>query len=194
MALLSARGATALVTLVPVLAGMPAAASATAPTPSSRLIVPGRSIGGVAVGQTFTRAKALWGPGAECFGSPFPGPPGEPEPRSCTWVVGPDGNLGTASISGTTRDGVTAVDISAALGPDGLAVTSPLRALRTARSIGLGSSGRAVRRAYPRALRKVITGFAYPYVDYVLRGPGNTKTTFEVRGPAQRVAVIRLGY
>ncbi len=86
------------------------------------------------------------------------------------------------------------LEIAVSFRPDGLPRVSPLRALRTARGIGLGSSSRAARKAYPGATRKVISGFQNPYVDFVITAPNRVKTTFAVRGPAQRVAQIRIGY
>ncbi len=188
----SKLGVPVCVTFAAVLTAAPSIASAVAPTPVSKRIVIGRSIGGVAIGQTFTRARAAWGPGGFCPEPTVPGPPGEPMPVFCTWTVGSDGELGDASLGGTRR--VESVEIAVAFGPDGLPRVSPLRALRTARGIGLGSSSRAVRKAYPRAARKVISGFQDPYVDYVITASSRVRTTFAVRGPAQRVAQIRIGY
>lgn len=188
---MSKRSALAVVTVAVSLAAVPSVASATAPTLSSKRIVIGKSIGGVAMGQAFTRAKAAWGPDAIC---PDPDA-GARAPIFCTWTVGAEGELGIASFSGFTRKSVVEeIDISVAFDRNGLPRASPLRALRTAKGIGLGSSDRAVGRAYPRAMRKEITGYTDPIVDYVIRDRNSVKTTFSINGPAQRVATITIGY
>ncbi len=183
-------GSVVVLVSVATLGAIPATAAATAPSPTSKRIVIGRSIGGVAIGQTFTNAKAAWGPGGLCPEPTVPAPPGETVPTFCTWTVGVDGELGDASFGGTRR--VEDLTIAVALAPSGLPRVSPLRTLRTPQGIGLGSSSRAVRKAYPRAVRKVITGFENPYVDYVITSRNGNETTFAVRGPAQRVATIRI--
>ena len=190
---MSKRSVSLVVAVAVSLAALPPLASATAPTLPSKRIVIGKSIGGVAMGQAFTRAKAAWGPDGLC---PDPDPDaGASAPIFCAWSVGTDGELGTAGFSGFTRKRVVEeIDISVAFDRNGLPRASPLRALRTAKGIGLGSSDRAVRRAYPRAVRKEITGFTDPIVDYVIRNRNLVKTTISIEGAAQRVATITIGY
>lgn len=189
----SARVASLVVTVAVSLAALPSVASATAPTLSSKRIVIGKSIGGVAMGQAFTKARAAWGPGPICA-EPDPGD-GASGPIFCAWAVGVEGELGTAGFSGFTRKSVVEeIDISVAFDRNGLPRASPLRALRTAKGIGLGSSDRAVGRTYPRAVRKEITGYTDPIVDYVIRDRNRVKTTFSIHGAAQRVATITIGY
>ena len=170
---------------------IPASAQATAPTPVSKRIVLGRSIGGVAIGQKLSKAKAAWGPGGACI-KPASGPPGEPVSRWCDWLLGANGDRGLASFifQGT----VVSVTISLGYDDTGKLYPSSLTALRTDAKIRLGSSAGAVRRAYPRAGR-FTTGTPGADTDYVIRGTRTrTKTTITVAGRSKKVIRIDISY
>lgn len=120
------------------LLGGPASGLAALPHPVSHRIVPGRSIGGVRIGQTVDAARGAWGPGWTCI---------DKVGGTCSWITIRDG-VATLQL----RAGRVA-EIAIAAGISGTAprFDGPLATLRTASGIGIGSAAADVRAAYPRA-------------------------------------------
>lgn len=127
----------------------PAALAAT-PSPRSYLIVPGSSIGGVKIGQSFASGKAAWGARrGRCT-----------EDRSlsfsqCFYRPGNARNKSRGEASfGAFEDRIGQIEIGAPLNGRGENVyTGPLMRFKTSKRIGLGSAIRAFRRSYPRATK-----------------------------------------
>jgi hypothetical protein len=157
-----AATALAAVALVP-----PAAAQAKLPSPRSTLIVPNGQIGGVRLGGSIAAAKRAWGRRrGQCAGV------------DCVYQDLRRVQLGSAffAFEDGARGHVTQVRIVVGHDPrTGKPVfRTPLARFKTAGGIGLGSSQRAVRRAYPRArtVRTVATFF-------IVTGRRGDQTLFE---------------
>ena len=165
-----------LVGLVLVLAGaLTATALASLPDASSNRIVPGKSIGGVELGQAFSAAKGAWGKGRTC--EKFE------TVRSCEYAGNGDGcstnsTLPKATFTAKATGPVNFVGISAGYGCSGYDFDTPLKDFKTKKGIGIGSTKRDVKDAYPDGENK-----ARGYV-YVLTGPRKHKTWFQLGGPS----------
>jgi hypothetical protein len=121
-------------------AAVPAAASAKLPSPSSKTIVPGRSIGGVKLGMDARTAVKKWGRGGSCQASIG---------ASCTWQGTP--KQGSAVFI-VTEGKVSSIRIEVGQKPnDEPYYRGPLTKWRTPKRIGPGSRIRAVQKAYPKA-------------------------------------------
>jgi hypothetical protein len=156
-----------LVRLLPVLAALallaPAAALGALPSPSSQRIVLGRSIGGAALGDSFASAKRAWHSHASCTK--------QKRIRACVY----DGGLrsGVATIQAFDRK-VSELDLTAGFTATGSRVLhGPLSKFKTSRGIGIGSSRRALVRAYPK-LRRATSHL------YTRHGPGKVITSIEL--------------
>jgi len=117
-----------------------AAAAAKLPSFPSNSIVIKKSIGGVALGQSAKKAKSAWGSGKGCTSSKgF---------DACTYDGGASGNAQWTAIDGKV------VDMHVNVASDGGRPNfkSPLAALKTSKGIGLGSTYKAVKQAYPGGL------------------------------------------
>lgn len=138
------------------LAAMPAAAGAALPKPKTKLIVPGKSIGGVALNMATAKAKAQWGPGAKCTKTPASGTVKAQE--GCDWrtfdsIISPSahitflgGKVYLVVITGG-RDAKT-----------GKLKGHDFAAWKTAKGIAVGSKISAVGPAYPAAKRNLSEG------------------------------------
>ena len=151
----------------------PATAAAELPTPASRTIVPGTSIGGVAIGMTVKRAVAAWGPGSACTELS--------RSTSCYWK-GTD-LQGSANVVIDATGKVVLISISAGRRGDELAYAGPLLKWRTRKKVGLGSSTAAVVKAYPRQIKSSPSG---PQL-----GSGKRATTFQPS--SRRIYQISIG-
>ncbi len=117
---------------------IPASAAAKLPSFPSSSIVPKVSIGGVSLGQSQKKAKAAWGTkGGTCtFDQNF---------GSCTFEAGTSG-----TAQWTADDGkVTSVRIYTGSSGSTPNFKTPLTALKTSKGIGIGSTLKAVKQAYP---------------------------------------------
>jgi hypothetical protein len=141
------------------------------PVPTSRLIVPGRSLGGVKLGGTFAAGLKAWGRGATCTqGTRF---------HICSYTTSnfADGNAG---FTGKPGGRIDMIQVAAGYtGRDPNFKTSLVK-FKTAKGVGLGSTSRAVKSAYPKAKRQNVTG-ASNY-EWVIVGPGAARTRFQMAG------------
>lgn len=151
----------------------PAVARAELPTPSSRTIVPGTSIGGVAIGMTVKRAVAAWGAGSACTELS--------RSTSCYWT-GSDLD-GSANFVVDAAGKVVLISISAGRRGDDLAYAGPLLKWRTRKKIGLGSTTVVVVKAYPKQIKSSPSG---PQL-----GSGKRATTFQPS--SRRIYQISIG-
>lgn len=151
----------------------PASAAAQLPSPSSRTIVPGRSIGSVALGMSVQRAVAAWGAGSACTELS--------RSTSCYWA-GTD-LQGSANFVVDGAGKVVLISISAGRRGDNLAYAGPLLTWRTRKKIGLGSSTTAVVKAYPKQIKSSPSG---PQL-----GSGKRATTFQPS--SSRIYQISIG-
>ena len=133
---MSPRRSLILVVLVLLLA-VPLAASAKLPAPKDKTIVVGVSIAGAKLGGGLTAAKVAWGPGGTCK----PAPSATYTAFRCVWLGTKGASMDFLSVSGVLRQ----VRIVAGSGAKG-----PLAAFRTAKGIGIGSTEKAVRKAYKK--------------------------------------------
>jgi hypothetical protein len=119
---------------------VPAGAGAKLPSPTTKRIVPGRSIGGVKLGMEAKTAVEKWGPGGTCA---------EAIGNSCSWQGTP--RQGAAVF--IVEDGrVASVHIEVGSKPNDLpAYSGPITKWKTAKRIGIGSRLRSVTKAYPKA-------------------------------------------
>jgi hypothetical protein len=152
---------------------VPTAATASPlPKPSTTLIKPGKSIGGVNLGASFTKARAAWGtvPCKQDF-----------EFLNCSY--GAKGN-GVAVFT-LTGGAVSSISISVGVTKAGKPKYSgSLLDLKTAKGVGLGSTRKAVKRAYPKVKDGGGSGLLR------LEGKGPRYTTFTVtKGRVSTIAV-----
>ena len=118
-----------------------AVAQASLPRATSTLIVPGRSIGGVAMGSSVDKARAAWGPGSTCAITAA----GD---GTCSYLDDVQASTGRASFTAT---GNRIVQVFVYAPYDGAAraykLTGPLTTFHTAKGIHIGSAAAKVRRA-----------------------------------------------
>jgi hypothetical protein len=135
-----------------------AAAAAPAPKFATDLIVPNKSLGGLALGSTPAAARKIFGAKACTSGS-------------CSYT-GSDGVSASALFATTKaikKPFVGRIEIS---GSTTGGSTGPLGALKTAKGIGIGSTARQVKAAYPHATGSVKLG------GFSIKGPGEHSTGF----------------
>jgi hypothetical protein len=128
----------------------------------NHLIVPNKSVAGIRLNTSYAAARRAF-PNSGCstvHGCDLRG------------ANGSDFNVQFASTNGSSFF-VGEISITAGFTRNGVPVfKAPLTALKTAGGIGLGSTPRKVKAAYPK-----VTGS--PQEGYILKGPGQFKTLFQ---------------
>ena len=145
------------------LLALPAATEAALPKVTSTLIVPNKSIGGVALGAKASQVTKAWGANKECeYSCVYEGKPGRHETAS----------LGSASLE-TKEEGAPAkvwlVFISVGektVGDKAVPnFNTPLTRFKTAKGIGLGSTASELTHAYHSAKKETFPGGAVSLQD-----------------------------
>jgi len=164
---------------------LPASAGAALPKLSTTLIVPGKSIGGVALGATASSVKKAWGNTKDCE-------------FQCTYEGGKHGDETATSAdvlleqpaSGQGPAKVWRVFISVGqkmvgseLKPD---LNTPLTEFETSKGIGIGSTIGEVQRVYPSAKKESESGFT----NFTLKGKGEIETTFTCAGAPKVTSIL----
>jgi hypothetical protein len=135
----------ALFTLGLVLA-LPVAAQAKLPSPKSKTIVFGKSIAGVKLGMSLDAAKKVWGTGSICADSVG----ATVTTTKCSWA---DKKNGSATFT-TTNGKVTVISLSPAVKnvlKQQFKLSGPITAFKTSKGIAIGSTLKALQKAYPKA-------------------------------------------
>lgn len=134
------RTRTAVLALSAATIALPAAAEAKLPSPSSKRIVPNRSIGTVKIGIAATTAVKRWGAGGSCA---------ETIGSSCRW----EGTMKQGSASFDVVDGkVASITLTVGQKPSyEPAYSGPITRWKTSKGIGIGSTLKRVVKAYPKA-------------------------------------------
>lgn len=142
---------------------LPAAAQAALPKTANTLIVPAKSIGGLALGSSPTQVTKAWGTSKQCE-------------YQCLYEGANSGERAQALLE-SKDDGVTyktwnltisAANIEGTTKPN---FKTPLTRFKTSKGIGIGSTVSELRRAYPKVKK-------YSSVYYALSGPGQSMTIF----------------
>ena len=150
-------------------------AEAKLPAPKVTTIVPGKSVAGARLGMKLSVARKKWGAGSKCAAAAA-----GPGSIACTWSVTPNAQpdrspkLILVSIRGRVR----------AITVDGGTGGRAIKAYRTKKRIGIGSTAAALRKAYPR-----LGSSLGP--DNPSLGSGRTITSFYLKGG--RVRSIQVG-
>ena len=118
---------------------LPAAALAQLPKPTSKLIVPGASIGGVRQGMSLAAVRKAWGPG----GISQTGGACRVGQGACIWTGASSKERALLRIA----DNGTVAGVTIMGGP-----ASPLARLKTSQGFGLGTKLAALKKAYPGVL------------------------------------------
>ena len=148
------------------------AAGARLPTPAVTAVVTGKSVAGVKLGMTLPAARARWGAGSKC-GAAAAGPGS----THCTWSTtsSPQSpKLILLSVGGKVR----------AITIDGGTGGAPIKAFKTSKGIGIGSTLAALRTAHPG-----LGSSLGP--DNPTLGSGSTITSFYVK--SGRIKSIQVG-
>jgi hypothetical protein len=141
------------------------AQAASLPKNGSTLIVPAKSLGGVKLNSSLAAAVNVWGKGGSCT------------PNGCEYGT-PSGPNGTANLlAGKKSEAAPVLVISISIGVGRIGTTAkpsfktPLTRYKTASGIGIGSTVKELRHAYPHLIDTEGKVFA-------LKGAGESSTTF----------------
>jgi hypothetical protein len=154
---------------------LPAAAWAALPKTNNTLIVPGKSIGGVALGGSVGSVTKAWGPNKTCeYQCQYAGTAGPTESAA----------LGTALLETGASGGpfkVWEIFIDVGQNDTGTNPTpnfnTPLTRFKTAKGIGLGSNVSELKHAYRAAKKQVVVA---GLTLYTIKGPKEIATIFTV--------------
>jgi hypothetical protein len=155
---------------------LPAAADAALPKPSTTLIVPGKSIGGVALGANAKSVQKAWGKTKECVEACiYEGGKNGDETATRAEVLLEEPAAGGPSKVGRIfiEAGIKRVGTELVRDPD-----TPLVEFKTSKGIGIGSSIGEVQRAYPSAKKLAQPGIT----TFTLKGKGQIETMFAAVG------------
>jgi hypothetical protein len=178
------RGALVLIAALAV--ALPPTAQAALPKPASKLIVPRKSIGGVALGASPSRVQKAWGANPDCE-------------YSCIYTnaAQPAGSAAFAIVLlEAKKQGATPKAWSVAIGVGQKTVgnrtvpnfKTPLKKWETAKGIHLGSTKAQLKHAYHGVKNE---GSASGYTTFELKGPGKVETLFTV-APAGKISRIEV--
>jgi hypothetical protein len=167
---------------------LPAGAQAALPTPSSDLIVPGVSVGGVTLGSTLAEGTAAWGKGGVCKTYP------EPLDARGECIYASSGKL-TAEANFGLEEGKVVTDAfidalpsrSRLRAPD---FSTPLARFKTANGIHLGSTLKQLEAAYPHIKKSAVRGLTL----YLILAPDGAVTHFDFyKGRVVGIEVVAAG-
>ena len=158
-------------TMLALMLTVPVAAQAKLPAPKAKTVVFGKSIAGVKLGASLADAQQAWGSGGTCV-APQPATAASPIVTTCTWTQAASGSTDfTVSADKVTQIGLHPTRNSTTGKPK---LSGPITAFKTSKGIGIGSTLKALRKAYP----KVQDGAADTFVLF----SGKITTSFEVFG------------
>ncbi len=163
---------------------LPASAHAALPKPSTTLIVPGKSIGGVALGTNAQAVQKAWGKTRECVEACiYEGAKnGDETPTDASVLLEKPAGGGALTVgrifikAGEKRVGTE-------LEPD---FDTPLSEFKTSKGIGIGSSVGEVQRAYPSVKKLAGPGVT----TLTLKGKGQIETMFVAVGTKVTTVLI----
>lgn len=152
---------------------LPAAAGAALPKASTTLIVPGKSIGGLALNFTAAQVQKAWGHTKECiYQCSYEGLEhgDETAPRAGASLERSASGKGPAHVWNISME-VGQKKVGQNFVPD---FNTALTQYKTAKGIGLGSSIAEVQRAYPGAKKESSAGITF----FSIKGKKEISTTF----------------
>ncbi len=163
---------------------LPASAQAGLPKTSNTLIVPGKSIGGVALGSTVASVTKAWGTNKACeYQCLYQGKAGATETPSLGSVL-----LESKAEGLPLKVWMVFINVGEQTGGAKVVpnFNTPLTRFKTAKGIGLGSKASELKQAYPAAKKDAIV----PGVTvYTIEGPREIATIFTT-GAANKVTGI----
>lgn len=163
---------------------IPAAAQAALPKTSSTLIVPAKSIGGLALGATATGVTNAWGKNKACeYQCLYEGRKGTAETAA----------LASAGLETPSHGAPKVWSLSISVGSKQVGsnlvpnFNTPLTSFKTAKGIGLGSTATELKHAYHAAKKQGEPGGFY----YTLQGPKDSFTFFSApKGRITQIGVL----
>jgi hypothetical protein len=163
---------------------IPAAGGAPLPKPTTTLIVPGKSIGGVALGANAKSVHKAWGKTKECVEACIyeGGKNGDESPATAAALLEEPASGGAFTVG---RIFIEAGEkrVGNEIEPD---LDTPLVEFKTSKGIGLGSSIGEVQRAYPSAKKQGSPGVT----TITLKGKGEIETMFIAKGTKVTTVLI----
>lgn len=164
---------------------LPAAAGAALPKPSTTLIVPGKSIGGVALGATASSVKKAWGNTKGCeLQCVYEGDKHGDETAASGSVLleEPASGSGPAKVARVFLT-VGQKKVGDELKPD---LNTPLSKFKTSKGIGIGSTIGEVQRAYASAKKSSSPGFT----EFTLKGKKEIETQFVFSNSTKMTSIV----